>query len=423
MDIVYLKDLFNQYKIREDLLYQTWFIKSENRLKAFNQVRKGVQAIVQTVNDGTFPPDLKGSALEEVMDVIAAQTEIFKGAKHAFMWKPKLRIPDIYENRENQLAFAACLSMVLKSNQEIKMLTAVNLLAEKQIKGLGPAVANILYFLEPSIFPPFNTALVNGYNTLTGSKIRLGKWEDYFKLRDGMIELNLSGGLFSKDLGAISAFLFDIGKLNYAIRENEEDFIKVSESKTQGKVKDKAAIDNAKNLHQRIQYLLASLGNSIGYQSWIASNDHSRLVNGKRLGDVSLPALPKKINQLSDNLRKTIGLIDVIWFSKNGEPVCAFEVEKSTSIMSGMNRMDDLSQINQENLMMYIVSPDSREDEVRAQFNRPHYMHNTSLHDHLRYILFEDLEKNVEFMKRFGHDFTILAPISHYANGKLVEKI
>lgn len=39
------------------------------------------------------------------MNVIAEQTEIFKGAKHAFMWKPKLRIPDIYENRENQLAF------------------------------------------------------------------------------------------------------------------------------------------------------------------------------------------------------------------------------------------------------------------------------------------------------------------------------
>ena len=56
------------------------------------------------------------------------------------------------------------------------MLFAANILAEKKIRGLGPAVANILYFLEPTIFPPFNTAIVNGYNYLTGSKIQL-RWE------------------------------------------------------------------------------------------------------------------------------------------------------------------------------------------------------------------------------------------------------
>ncbi|EAC6768488.1 type II restriction endonuclease, partial [Listeria monocytogenes] len=217
VDNTYLTDVFNQYKTRENLLYQTWFIKSEKRLRAFKRVRKYVQLFIKHVNNGTFPTDFKNSALEDIMDVIAEQTEIFKGAKHAFMWKPKLRIPDIYENRENQLAFSHCLDQILKANQEIKMLLAVNILTEKKIRGLGPAVANILYFLEPTIFPPFNTAIVNGYNYLTGSKIRLGKWEDYFKLRDGMIELNCRGGQFSKDLGAISAFLFDIGKLNYIV--------------------------------------------------------------------------------------------------------------------------------------------------------------------------------------------------------------
>lgn len=301
------------------------------------------------------------------------------------------------------------------------MLAAVNILAEKKIKGLGPAMANILYFLEPSIFPPFNTAIVNGYNYLTGSKIRLGKWEDYFKFRDGIIELNFLGGFFSKDLGAMTSFLFDIGKLNYVIRENEKDYIKVSESKTLKKVQSKVQNEETKNLHQKIQYLLATLGNEVGYHAWIASNDHNRIVEGKRLGDVSLPILPKRIFQLPDHLRKTISLIDVIWFSKAGEPVCAFEVEKSTSIISGMNRMDDLFSIHRENLMMYIVSPDQREDEIRAQFNRPHYMHNQNLHDQLRYILFTDLEKNINFMKRFGSDFTILAPISHYPNGELVK--
>lgn len=66
------------------------------------------------------------------MDVIAGQTEIFKGAKHAFMWKPKLRIPDIYENRENQLAFAHLLAAFLNNKQVDKLLAAVNILAEKK---------------------------------------------------------------------------------------------------------------------------------------------------------------------------------------------------------------------------------------------------------------------------------------------------
>lgn len=420
MDATYLKDLFGQYSQKKELLYQTWFIHSEDRLKAFNQVRKGVKQIVKDIRNGSFPRDLRGSSLETVMNVIIAQQEIFKGAKHAFMWKPKLRIPDIYENRENQLAFAEMLDQIVTTSQEMKMLLAVDNLAEKKIKGLGPAVANILYFLEPTIFCPFNTSIVRGYNELTHSKIRLGKWPDYFKLRDGIIELNESGGLFSKDLGAISAFLFDVGKLNYVTPENSEQYLKVTESKTAAKLKNRQTKEDEKNLHYQIQYVLADIGNNIGYRSWIASNDHNRTVDGNRLGDYSLPRLPKTMDQLSPHLHETVSLIDVIWFTKQGEPIATFEVEKSTSIMSGMNRMDDLYEINRGNMMLYIVSPDKREQEVRAQFNRPHYMHNHDLHDHIRYILFADLINSYPSLKRFGQDYSILGPISHFSDGKLV---
>ncbi|GAJ26209.1 hypothetical protein JCM15457_1126 [Liquorilactobacillus sucicola DSM 21376 = JCM 15457] len=421
VDSTYLTDIFSQYMQNNELLYQTWIIHSEERLKAFNGVRKGTQKIVSTIQDGTFPRDLHGSALETVMNIIASQHEIFKGAKHAFMWKPKLRIPDIYENRKNQLLFAECLNAILNTKNELKMLLAVNKLAEAKIKGLGPAVANILYFLEPTIFCPFNTKIVEGYNLLTNSNIRLGRWDHYFKLRDGIIELNQLGGLFSKDLGAVSAFLFDIGKLNYVIPENAEKYVQVSTSKTQKRLRSVENSKLAKNIHYQIQYMLADIGNNIGYKSWIAINDHNRRFEGKRLGDYSLPVLPQSIQQIADrHLKETVSLIDVIWFSRDDEPIAAFEVEKSTSIMSGMNRMDDLYQINKRNIMLYIVSPDTREKEVLAQFNRPHYMHNHDLHDHMRYLLFNDLTANYNSLKRFGTDFSILAPISHFPNGKLV---
>lgn len=422
MNITYLTDLFDQYTQKKGLLYQTWFIHSENRLKAFNQVRKGVKQIITDIRRHQFPRDLHGSSLETVMNIIIAQQEIFKGAKHAFMWKPKLRIPDIYENRQNQLAFAEMLDQVINAKQEVKMLLAVNNLAEKKIKGLGPAVANILYFLEPTIFCPFNTSIVRGYNDLTHSKIRLGKWNDYFKLRDGIIELNEAGGLFSKDLGAVSAFLFDIGKLNYIIPETSEAYIQITESHTMKKLKSAEKTTELKSLHYKVQLLLADIGNSIGYQSWIASNDHNRTVNGKRLGDYSLPSLPKTMTQLPPTLQETVRLIDVIWFTKSGEPIATFEVEKSTSIMSGMNRMDDLYEINKGDMMLYIVSPDKREQEVKAQFNRPHYMHNHNLHDHIRYILFADLIKSYQSLKLFGHDYAILGPISHFPDGTIADQ-
>ncbi|EAD4720646.1 type II restriction endonuclease, partial [Listeria monocytogenes] len=75
VDNTYLTDVFNQYKTRENLLYQTWFIKSEKRLRAFKRVRKYVQLFIKHVNNGTFPTDFKNSALEDIMDVIAEQTE------------------------------------------------------------------------------------------------------------------------------------------------------------------------------------------------------------------------------------------------------------------------------------------------------------------------------------------------------------
>ncbi len=59
---------------------------------------------------------------------------MFKGADHAFLWKPKLRIPDIYENRENQLTFGRFLNVCACCNSEEHLLTAIRQLDERRIK-------------------------------------------------------------------------------------------------------------------------------------------------------------------------------------------------------------------------------------------------------------------------------------------------
>lgn len=85
--------------------YRSWFVWEE-RLKNFRAIRRGIGEVVRDIEAGTFGCAYKGSTLETVVGSIAEQRQIFKGADHAFLWKPKLRIPDIYENRENQIAFA-----------------------------------------------------------------------------------------------------------------------------------------------------------------------------------------------------------------------------------------------------------------------------------------------------------------------------
>ncbi|MDE7549098.1 hypothetical protein PY793_14110, partial [Acetobacter fabarum] len=100
----------------------------------------------------------------------------------------------------------------------------VNAIDAQKIKGLGPAVANLLYFLHPTIMPPFNTAIVNGYNSLTGSKVKLGRWEEYLAMRQGILKLNATyRSLLSNDLGAIGGLLFDLGSGRYSAPPLEDD--------------------------------------------------------------------------------------------------------------------------------------------------------------------------------------------------------
>lgn len=107
------------------------------------------------------------------MSSIAEQRQIFKGADHAFLWKPKLRIPDIYESPTNQRAFGKFLEFCCGCSCDADIVRAIRELDQHAIKGLGPAAANLLYFVHPTLVPPFNTAIVKGYNALTGSKVKV----------------------------------------------------------------------------------------------------------------------------------------------------------------------------------------------------------------------------------------------------------
>jgi type II restriction enzyme len=203
--------LIERWKCNVHGTYQSWFLWDE-RLKNFRSIRRGLQVVVQEIRENRFGTAYRGSSLETVVHSIAEQRQIFKGADHAFLWKPKLRIPDIYENRDNQVAFGRFLDICLCCQEEAELVQAVRELDGKNIKGLGPACANLLYFLHPTVIPPSNTAIIKGYNLLTGANVKLGRWPDYLALRQGMLSLTTQyRALLSNDLGAVAGLLFDIG--------------------------------------------------------------------------------------------------------------------------------------------------------------------------------------------------------------------
>lgn len=397
---------------REDAggTYRAWFLWEE-RLKNFRSIRRGLRTVIDEIAAGTFGTAYRGSSLEVVVASIAEQRQIFRGADHAFLWKPKLRIPDIYESPQNQRAFGRFLDACSCGTCAEDVVAAIHELDRKAIKGVGPAAANLLYFLHPTLVPPFNTAIVKGYNAVTGSKVKLGRWADYLAMRTGMLRIvDEHRELLSNDLGAVAGLLFDVGQGRYpapplgedpSARDAwERDLAAVrAEAASAQRVLDAQRAGDV--THTQVQGWLRDLGRALGFQVWVAVNDRGRAYEGRELGDGCLGVLPSWVagHPGADAVR----LIDVLWIDAATEDVAAaFEVEHTTSIYSGIVRMLDLALGAPERTTrgLFLVAPDAREDDVRAQLERPAFKHVRALQ--MRFLPYSELERNRDAMARFG---------------------
>ena len=332
---------------------------------------------------------------------------------HPFYWKPKLRIPDIYENQSNKTAFGQFLENCINAKTEEQIIKEIVRLDALKIKGLGPAVGSILYFLHPTLFPPFNTAIVNGFNTLFNDKKKLGSWSEYLKIREVLIETNQKHKAdLSNDLGAIAGLCFEIGTQKMLIgndeylSEDERNKLEKSIEKRQKEIREEKLEEN---LHSEMQFHLLKIGQSLGYDAFVASNDRSRSYDGKSFSFMSPDKFPAI--DCDKDTANTIKLIDVLWFEKGtNNVICAFEVEKSTSIYSGILRLTDLSySIADGDEIFYLVVPESREKDVVMQLSRPSIK---QIKTPIKYILFTELRQNCDALCRFGDSHRIMEKIS-----------
>ena len=408
-----LTGLIDEYKQNPDLTYQSWFLHNEDRLKAFRSIRRGVSQVVSDIKDGSFPNDFKGSSLEFVLSCITEQKQLFEGASHPFYWKPKLRIPDIYENQDHKRYFGQFLECCLKATKPETVVNEIKRLDAYKIKGLGPAVASILYFLHPTWVPPFNTAIINGYNRLFNERRKLGSWSEYLAIRDKMMAVNTEyRHVLSNDLGALAGLLFEIGAGNVLVPGlADQPVVEREKVEKQLSKRHKEIVNEQQEeqTHSEMQYHLLTIGRALGYDVAAARNDMSRQYNGHSFSFLSLPSLPTL--PVAPETAQTISLIDIVWLEKGtGRIICAFEVEKSTSIYSGILRLTDLTcSLPDHATTLYLVVPDSRRKEVEMQLTRPSIRQtNTPIH----YILMSELRTHCDALCKFGDSHRVLEKIA-----------
>lgn len=141
-------------------------------------------------------------------------------------------------------------------------------------------------------------------------------------------------------------------------------------------------------LHAYAQHLLIEIGKITGCSVWIATNDRKRLYKGKALGDGCVTALPNL--GLNQDATARIGLIDIIWLRQN-VPLCAFEVEVTTSIYSGLLRMSDLlAVVPAINMKLYLVVAEERLQKAASELARPTFR-KIGLSDFCRIVTIESL--------------------------------
>jgi type II restriction enzyme len=131
----------------------------------------------------------------------------------------------------------------------------------------------------------------------------------------------------------------------------------------------------ARRIHTQMQIALVRIGNVLKFRTWIARNDRAVAVEGRQLG--TLPGVIASLDNVqilyNAEAKRNAALIDAIWFGHDERTMPAiFEIEHSTGVTSGMDRMAKLqSAIPALTTRYVIVAPDDLRSKVVREANQP----------------------------------------------------
>jgi hypothetical protein len=141
--------------------------------------------------------------------------------------------------------------------------------------------------------------------------------------------------------------------------------------------------------HLEMMYYIVKIGILKGHNVWVAINDRNKVYNNEKLSEICLSEIP---NFTQPQTIAQAKYIDVIWFLKNtANPVRFFEIEKSTTIYSGLLRFNDVK-IDFPISKATIVIPEDRKNLFEKQINRRTFTL-SELSDVCDHITFEGLKR------------------------------
>lgn len=139
----------------------------------------------------------------------------------------------------------------------------------------------------------------------------------------------------------------------------------------------KAKIDS----HEAAEYYLLEIGKILGYLTYTV--DSSKSYNKTKLGNVAI--LQEIPPFASDRDMSSARMIDVIWFNEDENPTHCFEVEHTTDIVHGLDRLIQLQHLYVD---FFIVASEVKRSKYESLLNRVQYR---KIRDRFGFISYEEL--------------------------------
>jgi len=212
------------------------------------------------------------------------------------------------------------------------------------------------------------------------------KSDFYLKINQTLLEIKDISGLDS--LASVDNFLYCINK-GYLSEKEEIDKRIEKEVKKIEEIEITEEKEETENMHTKMHYYLIKIGINKGYDIWIAQNDSNKSYNDFSFYENTLKELPSFTQPKTLTIAK---FVDIIWFKKNtANPVRFFEIEHSTSVYSGLLRLNDII-IDFPITKATIIIPKSRINLFESQIARRTFDF-SGLYEICEYMTYNDLEK------------------------------
>lgn len=143
--------------------------------------------------------------------------------------------------------------------------------------------------------------------------------------------------------------------------------------------------------HEAAEYYLLEIGKMLGYLTYTV--DQSKSYLEKPLGDTAI--LQEIPPFASDRDLEWARRIDVMWFNEDENPTHCFEVEHTTEIVYGLDRLIQLQHLY---VSFFIVANEEKRSKYESLLNRIQYRR---IRDRFKFISYDELAKFYEYALPF----------------------